>query len=507
MLDMTAAKTNSQGRDRPDFRYIDLRGWLAEAEKLGEVSRVKGAGPERDIGAAASLVMRDETANCLLFEGIPGALRGSRLLVNFFGGRRRNMTLGLPSDYSKIELSEALYSMQTGDRPLIPPVTVDSGPVLDNVVEGNDVDVTRFPAPLWHPGDGGRYIGTGCFQVTRDPDSGRLNLGTYRVMIHDARTVGSHISPGKQGRVQRDRYFERSEPMPVAIVLGGDPMTFLTACSEMPDNLCEYDIVGGLRGMPVKVVEGRHTGLPFPADAEVVLEGFIDPLERRPEGPFGEWTGHYGGTRDEPVIDIRAIYYRDDPILLGCPPQRPPDEMCRYRAITRSALLRANIVRAGVPDVAAAWAHEVGNSRMLLGVSITQRYPGHAKQAGHIAAMCHVGAYAGKYVIVVDDDIDPSNLEELMWATVTRSDPATSIDIIRGAWSTALDPSIPPWRKEAGDTTNSRAIIDACRPYHWRDAFPEVNAATVAEQRAARREFGWVLDGRSRPDASAKGEA
>ncbi len=441
-----------------------------------------------------------------MFEDIPGALPGSRVLVNFFGGRRRNMTLGFPSDYSKIELSEAFHSMQQGERPLVPPVRVETGPVLDNVIEGDDLDVTRFPAPLWHPDDGGRYVGTGCFQVTRDPDSGRLNLGTYRVMVHDARTVGSHISPGKQGRVQRDRYFERGEAMPVAIVLGGDPMTFLTACSEMPDDLCEYDIVGGLRGAPVRVVEGKHTGLPFPADAEVVLEGFVDPHERRPEGPFGEWTGHYAGGKDEPVIHIRAIYHRDDPILLGCPPQRPPDEMCRYRAITRSALLRANIAQAGVPDVTAAWAHEVGNSRMLLGVSIKQRYPGHAKQAGHIAAMCHVGAYAGKYVIVVDDDVDPSNLEELMWATVTRSDPATSIDFIRGAWSTGLDPSIPPWRKEAGDTTNSRAIIDACRPYHWRDAFPQVNAPSAAEQREARRKFGWILDGRAAPDQQTRDE-
>ena len=146
-------------------------------------------------------------------------------------------------------------------------------------------------------------------------------------------------------------------------------------------------------------------------------------------------------------MDIKAIYHRNNPILLGCAPQRAPDEIARYRALTRSAIVRENIVKAGVPDVTAVWAHEVGTARLLLGVAIKQRYPGHAKQAGHVAAMCHSGAYAGRYVIVVDDDIDVSNLEELIWAMLTRSDPATSIDIIHNAWSTPLDPRIEPERK------------------------------------------------------------
>jgi UbiD family decarboxylase len=155
--------------------------------------------------------------------------------------------------------------------------------------------------------------------------------------------------------------------------------------------------------------------------------------------------------------------------------------------------VRENIVKAGVPDIAAAWAHEIGTARLLLGVAIRQRYPGHSKQAGHVAAMCHSGAYAGRYVIVVDDDIDVSNLEELIWAMLTRSDPATSIDIIRNAWSTPLDPRIEPERKAKGDFTNSRAIIDACRPWHWRDKFPKVNAPTPEEARLARQKFGYLL--------------
>jgi 4-hydroxy-3-polyprenylbenzoate decarboxylase len=147
-----------------------------------------------------------------------------------------------------------------------------------------------------------------------------------------------------------------------------------------------------------------------------------------------------------------------------------------------------------VPDVRAVWAHEVGTARMLVGVSITQRYPGHSKQAGHVACQCHVGAYCGKYVIVVDEDIDVSNLDELIWAMLTRSDPASSIDIITGAWSTPLDPRIPPQEKAIGNFTNSRAIIDACRPYHWRDQFPVVNMPSQAVMKKAREKFSYLLD-------------
>jgi 4-hydroxy-3-polyprenylbenzoate decarboxylase len=131
---------------------------------------------------------------------------------------------------------------------------------------------------------------------------------------------------------------------------------------------------------------------------------------------------------------------------------------------------------------------------MLLGVAIKQRYPGHARQVGHIACQCHVGAYCGKYVIVTDEDIDVSNLDELIWAMLTRSDPATSIDIVHKAWSTPLDPRITPEQRSAGDFTNSRAIIDACRPFHWRDQFPPVNMPSKEVMRKAREKFGYLVE-------------
>ncbi len=479
---------------KPRLPYIDLRGWIEEARKLGEIREVKGLSWQEDIGMVSELALHDENADCLVFEDIPGTIKGSRVLVNFFGGKRKNMTLGFPVDLSKIELSEGFRAHYLADLKRIPPKVVSDGPIFENVMKGDDVDVTKFPTPMWHAPDGGRYIGTGSFNVTRDPDEGWINCGTYRVMIHDAKSVGFYISPGKHGRIHRDKHMARGEPMPVAVVVGGDPMTFLMSCSEVPYGVSEYEIVGGMRGSPVEVIKGPVTGLPIPAHAEIVLEGFVQPGNERIEGPFGEWTGYYASDiRPEPVLDIKAIYYRNNPIILGCPPLRPPDELARYRAVVRSALLRENIQKAGVPGVAAAWAHEVGSARLLLGIAITQRYAGHAKQTGHIASQCHVGAYAGRYVIVVDDDIDVSNLEELVWAMLTRSDPATSIDIIHNAWSTPLDPRIEPERKAKGDNTNSRAIIDACRPWHWRDKFPMVNMPSPELLRLARQKFGHLV--------------
>ncbi len=474
--------------------YEDLRGWIAQAEKLGEVRHVKGATWQEEMGMAAELVQHDEKAPCVLFEDVPGCRKGDRLLTNFFGGRRQNMTLGFPLDFTKLQLSEAFLECYMRDLKPIPHQYVETGPVMENVITGDAIDITKFPVPKWHEGDGGRYVGTGSYNITIDPEENWINVGTYRVMIHDKNTVGFYMSPGKHGRIHRDKYEARNEPMPVVVVIGGDPLQFLVACSEMPYGVCELDIAGGLRGKAVKVVKGPVTGLPIPANAEMVLEGFVQPHKRKLEGPFGEWTGYYASdVREEPVLDIKAIYHRNDPIILGCPPQRPPEEQARYRAVTRSALIRKNVLQAGVPDITAVWAHEVGGSRLLLGVSIKQRYAGHSKQAGHVAAMCHAGAYAGKYVIVVDDDIDVSNLEDLMWAMCTRSDPATSIDIIHGTWSTPLDPRIPPEEKAKGNNTNSRAIIDACRPYHWRDKFPKVNMPSPELARRTMEKFGYLL--------------
>ena len=323
-----AADGGAASDAQPRLAYDDLRQWLEEARRLGEVKDVSGLNWQQDIGMVSGVAMHDDGAPCFVFDQVPDTIDGSRVLVNFFGGKRKNMTLGFPTDLTKLELSEGFRTSFMGPMTRVPPKYVNDGPIFENVMTGDDVDVTRFPAPKWHAADGGRYIGTGSFNVTRDPDEGWINCGTYRVMIHDAKTAGFYISPGKHGRQMRDKYQARGERMPVAVVCGGDPMTFLMASSEVPYGVSEYEVVGGIRGKPVEVVNGPITGLPIPANAEIVIEGFVEPGNERVEGPFAEWTGYYASDlRPEPVLDIKAIYYRNNPILLGCVPQRPPDEI------------------------------------------------------------------------------------------------------------------------------------------------------------------------------------
>ena len=492
---MSSKKNASQASNEAmSLVYEDLREWLEEAQRLNEVKVVRGANWQEEIGLATELVSHSDNAPAVLFEDIPGVDKSFRVLTNIFGGTRKNMTLGFRTDLDKVQLSDAFANAWDTDR-TIAPVYVESGPIFDNIITGDKLDVEMFPTPIWHSGDGGRYIGTGSYNVTQDPDTGELNLGTYRIMLHDKKHVTYNAAPGKHGRLHHDKFVERGEKMPVVLVLGGDPLTFLLGGTEVPDGVCEFDVAGGMRGKPIELVRGKQTGLPFPANAEIVMEGWVYPDTLVPEGPFGDWTGTYTEKgRKRPLCEITAIYYRNNPILLGFVPQSLPDEYSRYRAITRSALLKQNIMAAGVPDVTAVWAHECGGSRLLYGVAIKQRFDGHAVQAGHIASQCYVGAYGGRWVIAVDDDIDVTDLPELIWAALTRADPVQDIDFIRGAWNSPADPRVSPTDRAAGKVTSSRMIINACRPYSWRKDFPGPVKAPPEQAAKAREKFGWLLE-------------
>jgi 4-hydroxy-3-polyprenylbenzoate decarboxylase len=490
-------RSNLQGH----IAYDDLREWLDHAERLGEVRHVTGATWQEDIGLAAEAILRAENGPCVVFDDIPGCPKGFRLLLNIFAGTRRNMTFGFPDHLGKWELSEAYRDAYLKDMKLVPHEIVADGPVLENIMLGDDVDVLKFPSPVWHEKDGGRYIGTGTYSITRDPDENWLNAGAYRAQVHDKNSVGVLMATGHHGYLHREKYWKKGEPLPIVMVLGGDPLAFFYGGTEAPYGVFEMDIIGGLRGRPVKMVKGRVTGLPFPAHAEIVLEGYITPDKRATEGPFGEWTGHYaGGAAPRPVLDIKAIYHRNDPILLGVPPMGAgPDEMARYRAVLRSAMVKQNMTAAGVPEVAQVWCHEIGGSRLLHGVAIKQKYPGHATQAGFIAAQCGAAAYASKYVIVVDDDVDVTNLDHLLWAMLTRTEPKESIQFIQNAWDSPADPRLAPEKRAVGDMTHSVAVINACKPYHWRDKFPPSNTPSPEVTRKAKEKFGWLLDGKKAP--------
>ncbi len=308
--------------------YEDLRGWIAEADRLGELRTVTGASWQEEIGMAATLVSHSDSAPALLFDDVPGCPKGFRVLANLFGGKRKNMSLGYAdTDFDKVELSEAFARVYPEGIELIPPVDVDDGPVFENIMLGDEVDLEIFPTPIWHKKDGGRYIGTGSYHVTRDPDTGWINLGSHRIMIYDGKTVGHNLQPGRHAGYHQEKYAARGERMPMAMVIGGDPMTFFMGGADVPVGVGELDLVGGMRGKPVEVVRGKLTGLPFPANAEIVLEGYVDLERIEVEGPFGDWTGTYTEKgRRNPVVDVKAVYYRNDPIILGFSPQSLPDE-------------------------------------------------------------------------------------------------------------------------------------------------------------------------------------
>ena len=467
------------GPARPNRGYEDLRDLIDSFERMGELARVAGADWNLEVGAVSETVAARAPgrAPALLFDGIPGYPEGFRILSGAANALRRlAVVLGLPEPRRELDLVESYRArMREGFQP-IPPREVASGPVLENVQRGDAVDLFKFPVPFVHEHDGGRYIGTDDLVVMRDPDSGWINTATYRAMVHDEKTAAVWMSPGKHGRFIREKYFDRGAPCPVLICCGQDPLLFITAHQEIDIGVDEMAYAGGLRGRPVDVVLSEVHALPMPAHAELVIEGVMLPGETREEGPFGEFMGYYASNASaQPVVRVERVYHRDDPILTLAIPSRPPENFTFARATVKSAMIWEEVEKAGLPGVAGVWCHEAGAGRLFNVVAIRQMYPGHASQAAMLAANCHAGNYAGRWVVVVDDDIDPSNMFDVIWAMSTRCDPPEDIQFIRRAWSTPLDPLLrePPFH-------NNRAIVDACRPYGWKDEFPRVAEASPA---------------------------
>ena len=461
----------------PSLNSLDLRVWLEHIQKLGELDFCIGAKADLEIGAISQLNVKRENHKALVFDEIPGYNNGYRVITCTTGSKRRLASiLRVPDPDSHQALIESLR-----DKPgqwqstahQYSPVRVSEGPVLENVMIGPDVNLHQFPAVQWNKNDGGKYIGTGCSVITKDLESGWVNVGTYRVMLHDKNRVGLMIIPGKHGHIQHAKYVEAKKPFPVVIVLGADPLSYLISGIEVPYEVSELNYMGAILGQSLSVIHGDLTGLPFPSAAELVLEGWVYPNDQLPEGPFGEFLGYYTSEASlASVVTVEKVYFRNNPIILGSPPSKPPNDYSYSKSVMRSALLFNSLVASGVPNVQSVWAHEIGGSRMFNVVSIKQKYAGHARQAGHILSQCGVGAYMSRYSIVVDEDIDPSNLNEVMWAVATRSDPVRDIDFIQRGVGSQSDPL------SVFNTSKvhfaSKAIIDACRPYEYLNNFPKV---------------------------------
>jgi 4-hydroxy-3-polyprenylbenzoate decarboxylase len=461
--------------------YRDLREWITGAEAMGELKTLRGVHWDREMGAMVEMSYRklgSKTA-ALVFDDVPGYPSGFRCIYGMMCSPRRfAYTIGgidVSSVRSTMDYLKK-YRERMKDVSYIPPVEVKSSPLMENVLEGKDVDVFKLPVPIHHELDAGRYIGTACAVITRDPDSGWINAGTYRIQVVEPATGMCYISPGKHGRLHRDKYFERGQPCPAVAVVGLDPLLFLAARYQVPPGLSELDWVGGLRKQPMEILRSTVTGLPIPANSEIVLEGEFRHDERRMEGPFGEWPGYYaGGKIEEPVFRIKRMMFRDNPILTCAASNKPPHSHLYERAFIRSAALWEGLEKASVPELRGVWVHEAGSGRTFNVVSIKQKYYGHSRHAGVLASQMVPVAYGNRWTIVVDDDIDPSNLSEVIWAMGTRCDPKEDLEIMRKCWSSKIDPMTFDEKYY-----NSRVVVDACIPYEHRNDFSPV-AETSAE--------------------------
>ena len=469
---------------------LDLRDWVQEVKETGELVELPGVSADLEIGAITDLNAKHR-GPALLFTDIPGYEgRGRVLSCSLSRPARLALGLGLDPSLDEQGLVRALRG-KPGEwlarASAFPASVVSDGPVLEHVVEKDELDMTEFPAPLWHEGDGGRYLGTGGGVITRAPEEDWVNVGTYRVCVHDARTLGVFIEPIHHGAIQMQQWHERGEPCPVVVSFGHHPLLYLASSMPMPWGTSELTYAGAMAGRPVEVVEGEVTGLPIPAAAELAIEGFVHPGDMADEGPFGEFTGYFaGGRHPRPVIRVERVYWRSDPIVYGSLPARPPFDHSYWRATVESSMLLDGLTAAGVPEVKAVWKHEAGCANFFAVVAIRQRYAGHSRQAGLVAATAAAGASMGRYVVVVDEDVDVTDLEEVIWAMSTRTDPVRSVQVIDGLPTNPLDPMLldldEPW-------SGSRAIVDACRPYDRRDDFPAV--VEVSEELAAQVRAKW----------------
>lgn len=452
----------------------DLRELLDALRPLGELRQVDGADWDLELGAITELMaLRDGPA--LLFDHVTGYPAGYRVLSNLFNSPRRvALLMGLGREVGGVALVGAIKERFRQIERLAP-VTVDRAPWQAERRRGPELDLLTLPTPKWHEHDGGRYLGTAVAVITRDRESGWVNVGTYRGQLHDSRTLGLFVEPTHHAALIRQQYWARGEACPFAVCIGVPAALLLASFLGVPWGVSEYEWAGGLVGQPLEVVTGEVTSLPLPASAEIVIEGFSPPPseESRREGPFGETTGYYAtGASDRPIIRAELLQHRPDPILVSAPPLRPPaSSSASY--LFRAANIWSEIDRLGLPDVRGVWQMPAGSSYFLTVVSVKQRYAGHAKQVAQAAMAGRAGGgNMGRFVIVVDDDVDPADEQQVLWALATRCDVERGIDVIRDCTSGYLDPVIPPQERAAGRYTAARAIISACKPFGWIDQFP-----------------------------------
>lgn len=425
----------------------DLREFIDLLDARGQLARIAApVSRDLEITEITDRISKrtNETNKALLFESIHGS--EIPVAINLFGSRERmSWALGVEdlevlrerlASLLDLRLPQGLGGVIDRGQDLLGilrsiglrPARVKSGPV-QAVVEKDGASLDRLPILKCWPGDGGRFI-TLPQVITRDPDTGIRNVGMYRLQVLDDRRLLMHWQRHKGGAEHERVAREVSKvAIPAAVVLGGDPASMWCASAPLPPNIDEYLLAGWLRGRPVEFVECVSQPLEVPAEAEIVLEGYVDPNDHLPEGPFGDHTGYYTPVEPFPVFHLTAITHRADPIypttIVGVPPM---EDVWMGKATER---LFMPLIRLFLPEVVDVCMPAEGVFHNLVLVSIRKRYPGHARKVIH--GLWGLGLLMlAKCIVVFDDWVDVQDLRQSAWQGLGNVDWARDVVITQG---------------------------------------------------------------------------
>ena len=421
------------------MKYKDLRDFIAQLEKIGELKRISvSVSTHLEMTEICDRVLRAQ-GPALLFENVAG--HSMPVLANLFGTPRRvALGMGEESTQALREVGKLLAYLKEPEPPKglkdawdkwpvlkqvlnMSPKVLSSAPCQEIVWQGSEVDLGRLPVQHCWPGDIAPLITWGLV-VTRGPNKPRQNLGIYRQQVIAPNKVIMRWLAHRGGALDYQEWCKAhpGQPYPLAVVIGADPATILGAVTPVPDSLSEYQFAGLLRGAKTELVKCIGSDLQVPASAEIVLEGVIHQGETALEGPYGDHTGYYNEQETFPVFTIERITMRRDPIYHSTYTGKPPDEPAMLGVALNEVFVP--LLQKQFPEIADFYLPPEGCSYRMALVSIKKQYPGHAKRVMFgIWSFLRQFMYT-KFIIVVDDDIDIRSWQEVMWAITTRVDPS-----------------------------------------------------------------------------------
>ncbi len=425
--------------------YNDFQDFLARLEREGELKRIRtSVNPCLEITEVADRAMKLPGGGpALLFENPTG--HAVPVAINAFGSRRRmSMALGV-EDFEEIaaEIAEMLRpeipsGLLNAARTLLPRLSrmsqcpprrqAGTGRCQEVVHTGEEVDLNQIPILHCWPQDGGRYI-TLPLVFTHDPETGKRNVGMYRIQVYNANTTGMHWQLHKVGAEHMRLAAARKQPIQAAVVLGGDPALTYSATAPLPPGIDEMLFAGFLRRKPVQLVRAHTVDIEVPEDAEFVIEGFINPEEQRMEGPFGDHTGYYSLADMYPVFHVTAITHRRKPVYPATIVGRPPMEDGWLGKATERIFLP--LLKLTLPEIQDMNLPVEGIFHNLALVSIRKRYAGQAFKVMH--ALWGLGQMMfTKMILVFDEDVDVQNVQECLWRLGNNIDPERDMCLVRG---------------------------------------------------------------------------